>query len=72
MPAITLKAHYDGQSIKLDEPYELLPDAQLLVTILAPAVSDKDLVGWSEFSAGGLSRAYGDNEPDYSSADLLP
>jgi hypothetical protein len=72
MPAITLKAHFDGQSIKLDEPYSLLPDAQLLVTVLSPTVSDPDLAGWYEFSARGLARAYGENEPDYSSADLLP
>ena len=43
MPAITLKAHFDGKEIKLDEPYELAADAQLLVTILPPAKSDPQI-----------------------------
>lgn len=29
MPAISLKAHFDGKHIQLDEPYELPRDAQL-------------------------------------------
>jgi hypothetical protein len=72
MPAITLKAHFDGENIKLDEPYQLPPDAQLLVTVLSPVIADPDLSGWYEFSARGLARAYGENEPDYSDADVIP
>ncbi len=68
MPAISLKAHFDGHAIQLDEPYELPRDAQLLVTVLAPP----SLPGWAELSAQGLSRAYGENEPEYSPADLQP
>ena len=36
MPSITLKSHYDGRSILLDESYELPPKAQALVTVVAP------------------------------------
>lgn len=71
MPAISLKAHYDGTSIQLDEPYELPPHAQLLVSIL-PNGEDTDLRGWHELSAQSLARAYGDDEPEYSPSDILP
>jgi hypothetical protein len=72
MPNISLKAHYDGHTIQLDEPYELPRDAQLLVTVLSPLSHDPDLIGWTTKSADGLVNAYGDTEPDYSEADLLP
>ncbi len=39
MPTISLKAHFDGQTILLDEPAELPFDAQLLVTVLSPVPS---------------------------------
>ena len=35
MPAVSLRAHFDGTTIRLDEPYELPRDAQLLVTVLS-------------------------------------
>jgi hypothetical protein len=72
MPAISLKAHFDGKAIQLDEPYELPRDAPLLVTILAPACSDSPLPGWGQLSANGLARAYSDNEPEYSATDIRP
>jgi len=73
MPVISLKAHYDGQSIQLDEPFELPDGAQLLITVLPPiAADDPERTAWIELSANGLSRAYGDQEPDYSAADILP
>jgi hypothetical protein len=68
MPTISLKAHFDGNVIRLDEPYEIPRDAQLLVTVLQPASPS----GWGELSADGLSRAYGDDEPEYTAADLQP
>ena len=72
MPAISLKAHFDGKAIQLDEPYELPRDAPLLVTILAPANGDSTIPGWTELGANGLARAYGDDEPEYSAADVRP
>ena len=69
MPSITLKAHYDGQSILLDEPYELPPNAQLLVTVVAPA-SDADRGQWASLGSEVLARAYGDSEPEYGSDDV--
>jgi len=71
MPNISLKAHFNGQVIQLDEPYELPRDAQLLVTVLSPLSSDSNMnVGRAERRR--LEAAYGNNEPEYSEADLLP
>jgi len=71
MPAISLRAHFDGESIRLDEPYVLPSDAQLLVTILSPESSEM-LPGWVDLGAATLSRAYGDDEPEYSALDVTP
>lgn len=69
MPAVTLKAHYDGERIVLDEPFEIPPNSPLMVTVLPPAepVVDED---WFLASRTGLSAAYGTDEPDYGIEDL--
>jgi hypothetical protein len=72
MPAISLKAHFDGKAIQLDEPYELPPDAQLLVTVVSPTSPDSRMIEWVDLSAAGLANAYGEQEPEYSAADILP
>lgn len=72
MPIVSLKAHYDGKSIHLDEPFNLPEGARLLVTVLEPAQSDPERAGWNDLAARGLARAYGDSEPEYSVADVIP
>jgi hypothetical protein len=72
MPTISLKAHFDGEIIQLDEPYELPRDAQLLITVLSPQTDNQEMTSWAGLAANGLARAYGDNEPEYSSADIVP
>lgn len=72
MPVTSLKAHFDGKTIQLDEPYEFPPNAQLLVTVLPPTPLETEQGGWTALSAAGLARAYGDDEPEYSVADLRP
>jgi len=72
MPSISLKAHYDGESIRLDEPFDLPEGAELIVTVLESAQPDSERAGWSDLSSRGLARAYGDSEPEYSIADVLP
>jgi hypothetical protein len=72
MPVICLKAHFDGQVIQLDEPYDLPQGAQLLVTVLSPATGDAQLAGWAELCAASLSGAFGDHDPEYSTADVRP
>jgi len=45
-----------------------LPEnAQLVVIVLPP---DDERPDWSRLSAEHLARAYGDNEPEYTEADL--
>lgn len=64
MPTLTPKAHYDGERIQLDEPFDLPEDSQLMMTILAPEPLD-ERAEWLQFSAAGLARAYSDDEPEY-------
>jgi hypothetical protein len=71
MPIVTLKAHYDGRQIVLDEPFDLLPNASLIVTVLsAAAVEEAEHAQWGTLSAQGLARAYSDSEPEYTEADI--
>lgn len=70
MPSVSLKAHYDGQAIRLDEPFDLPEGAQLIVTILDQP--ERERAVWANLSARGLAQAYGDSEPEYSTADVLP
>ena len=72
MATISLKAHFDGKTICLDEPFDLPEGARLMITVLEPAPPESDRAGWIELSARGLARAYGDSEPEYSIADVLP
>lgn len=69
MPNSFLKAHYDGEHIVLDEPFELHANASLMVTVFAPDAERSD---WATLGAQGLARAYGDDEPEYTMADLKP
>lgn len=63
MEAVTLHAHFDGKQIVLDDPYELQPDARLLVTVIHVPPAERNR--WLKLSSQGLAAAYGDEEPDY-------
>ncbi len=63
MPSITLNAHFDGQRITLDEPFEIPSNAKLLVTILETPDLEQD--EWTGFSLRNLARAYSNDEPEY-------
>ena len=65
MKTVTLPAHFDGESIRLDEPYELEPNTKLLVTVLPKEHEDEEREAWLRLSSEGLARAYGEDEPDY-------
>lgn len=62
----TLKAHFDGTAIVLDEPCDLPPCTPLLVLVAKEETEEEERTAWLQMSAAGLARAYGDNEPDYS------
>jgi hypothetical protein len=42
MSPITIRAHFDGEHIRLDEPCQLEPDAQLLIVVLPKQPDDGD------------------------------
>jgi hypothetical protein len=63
MPSITLNAHFDGQQITLDEPFEIPSNAKLLVTVLETPDLERD--EWTGVSLRNLARAYSDDEPEY-------
>jgi len=66
----TLHAHYDGERIVLDEPFDLPENARLLVTLISEEGGER--VSWTSLAAENLARAYGEAEPDYTVADLRP
>ncbi|MEQ1909188.1 MAG: hypothetical protein ABMA15_10220 [Vicinamibacterales bacterium] len=69
MPTVSLRAHYDGERIQLDEPFDLPSDVPLLVTVLVPE-PDKEREAWIAAGREALARAYGDAEPEYVLADI--
>jgi hypothetical protein len=72
MASVTLKAHYDGEHIVLDEPFDLPPNAPLAVTVLSPSIPEHDAerAQWAALGSQQLAAAYGGAEPEYSVADL--
>jgi hypothetical protein len=69
MPSVSLKAHFDGERVRLDEPFDLPPNTPLLVTVL-PVNLDTDRAAWVEAGKQNLARAFADNEPEYTLADI--
>lgn len=69
MPTISLRAHFDGKTIRLDEPFDLPQNARLMVTVLQPLI-EAEREDWSRLSQANLGRAYGENEPEYSGRDV--
>lgn len=68
MASVTVPAHFDGKQILLDEPYELKSDDKLLVTILSKGFDATEQEDWVVIAKHGLSRAYSDDEPEYTSS----
>ena len=46
MELVNLRAHFDGKQIRLDEPFELEPNTELIVTVV-PRASDEDREDWT-------------------------
>jgi hypothetical protein len=64
MKKVALKAHFDGEQIRLDEPFDLAPNTPLTV-IVGGAESDSGRREWLLLSSQGLEAAYGEDEPEY-------
>jgi hypothetical protein len=65
MEPVTLRARFDGKQIVLDEPFELDPNTELIVTVV-PRGSDEEREAWTRLALESLARAYGADEPEYS------
>lgn len=65
MSAITLRGHFDGEKIQLDDPYDLKPNTRLIITVLANERLSDERDVWLRNSAAYLTNAYGIDEPDY-------
>jgi hypothetical protein len=70
MSGVTLRAHYDGERIVLDEPFEIPENAALIVTVLEPGDAASFRDDWQRLRADGLAAAYADDEPEYTAKDL--
>ncbi len=68
MDAISIPAHFDGERILLDEPFELEPNTKLMVTILPKHDTERE--SWLHLSGRRLAGAYGADEEGYS-LDLI-
>jgi hypothetical protein len=51
-----LRAYFDGEQIRLDEPFDLKPGTPLTVTVLP---GDLERENWARLSLKGLEGAYG-------------
>ena len=65
MKTVTLTARFDGEHIRLDEPFDFPPDARLRGTIVPQSSLDPEFTAWYALAKSGLARAYSDGEPDY-------
>ena len=69
MKTVALTAHFDGEKVQFDEPYQIDPNARLVVVVLP---TEDERLAWSQFSSKYLAKAYGDTEPEYTTDDLQP
>jgi hypothetical protein len=58
MPTVALQAHYDGERIVLDEPFNLPPHAALMVTVLPPAAEPESEEAWLRATAASDAFAF--------------
>ncbi|NES18326.1 MAG: hypothetical protein F6K41_05195 [Symploca sp. SIO3E6] len=63
MKLVSLSAHFDGQSIQLDEPYKLESNTKLIVTIIPEQLSERE--AWLYLSSHQMNNAY-TQEDEYS------
>jgi hypothetical protein len=76
MSDITLKAHFDGKHILLDEPFYIPVNTELSVIVPSPFSAtdtpDSERRDWLHVASSNLARAYSDDEPEYTLADVKP
>ena len=70
MATLTIRAHFNGTNVVFDEAADLEPNTKLLVTVV-DAETESERTEWANFSANGLNEGYGDDEPEYTIANLI-
>ena len=61
----TLEAQVvDNTHLKLLQPIQLPKRTRVIITVMQPGDDERE--AWLQASVGQLSRAYGDDEPEYS------
>ncbi|PPT07915.1 hypothetical protein CKA32_002716 [Geitlerinema sp. FC II] len=55
MKTISLSGYFDGESIRLDEPYNLPPNTKVIVTVIPEETSERE--SWSNGSIQALNNA---------------
>lgn len=68
MKTITITARFQRGQVVLDEPLDLPQNTRLMVTVLPE--QDAELEGWEQFAGQSLELAYGEEEVEYSLADV--
>ena len=68
MPMTSIAAHYDGKNVLFDEAVNLRPHTRLLVTILEDQDSGRQ--DFLALAATAFADSYGEDEVEYSEADL--
>lgn len=70
MKTVTLRDHFDGERIRLDEPFNLEPDTPLTITVWPKDGEAEEERDWQLLSASAFEARYGNQEPEYS-LDLI-
>jgi hypothetical protein len=59
----SILAHFDGERILLDEPFELEPNAKLIIQVLPKG--DEEREQWLTLSKSRFADAFANGEDDY-------
>lgn len=70
MPFVSISGHYDGHQVQLDEAIELPANTRLIITVLAERAPDNEVEDGYRLSETALAAAYGEDEVEYTEADL--
>ena len=65
-----IKAHFDGEQIRLDEPLKLQAWTPLMVIVDHNSAADAERKDWHRLSATGLEAVCGEDEPEYTTETL--
>lgn len=70
-----LQAHYDGKAILPDQEVDLPVNKRLKLFVALAESEDENLdqlrQDWARLGRQSLERAYGDDEPEYTDADVI-